>query len=150
MLCNLQKAFTCFILLRARQVCVWAFGLISTRVGSVLPLQEGGISGKFILPYSDLMIPVRLPITVSFPHLSHRSGQGTSAGHPSTPSKSFPKISSGQTWRRRRALVFWVMQLKGCFQRLLVVFPTTRRLREYGRRINPTQRAGRASQMAQR
>ena len=28
-----------------------------------------------------------------------------------------------------------------------MVFPTTRRLREYGRRINPTQRAGRASQM---
>ena len=108
-----------------------------TRVGPV-PL-EGGISGKFFLPYSDPVIPVRLPITASFPHLSHRSWAGTRAGHPSTPWKVFPKISPGQTWRRRRALVFSVMQLKGCFQGLLVVVPTTRGQREFGRRINPTQ-----------
>ena len=64
-----------------------------TRVGPVLPLQEGVISGKFFLPYSDPVIPVRLPVTASFPHLSHRSWAGTRAGHPSTPWKAFPKIS---------------------------------------------------------
>ena len=31
------------------------------------------------------------------------------------------------------------MQLKGCFQGLLVVVPTTHGQREFGRRINPTQ-----------